>query len=196
MTAYTYQGGAKAPPFSRSMIERLKKDPEYIARAGRAAYVVDFAASGLEDYERNSTRVHHEDPKANCWSSSSRLLPDMHLPVFDVDVLRAEAESKVNLHIGVLCGSPRFDINTHIRWVPSTTEGHHHVYVEWAVEWDPYLAALKVLANEGVVEHGYARAAEARGQTFVRMPHVKRPPRPTTVEMKVVPAVAPDDGYF
>lgn len=178
-------------------LEKLQDDPKYIAKAGRVPYKVDFSAT---DYDGLAHCKPAPLAEANCWSSYSRLLSHMHLPVFDVDIDKdrpaaasplagmypivtdgmstlyreVTVEEAVRRLMVRACGG---DETIEINWVPSTTKGHHHVYVEYALTIDAYLATLMVMEHLSIIEHGYCTAALSRRATFVRLPGVLRDPR-------------------
>lgn len=69
---------------------------------------------------------------------------------------------------------PVLDIDIPARLLPSSTPGHHHLYLDIDVPWDKYEALLKALADARVIEEGYVLAALERKATFVRLPWVKK----------------------
>jgi hypothetical protein len=77
------------------------------------------------------------------------LAPKMHMPVIDIDLP--------------------------CTLVPSTTEGHFHLYIDKEVSWSDYCRLLSAMVDCGIVEEGYYAAALRRGATFVRMPGVRKP---------------------
>lgn len=79
-----------------------------------------------------------------------------------------------NLHQTGDYPCPVIDLDLPCRLIPSSTEGHFHLYIDRAIPRDKYLAMLKAMADAGVVEKFYAEAAEMRGATFVRPPWVKK----------------------
>lgn len=177
-----------------TLADKLKNDLEYVALAGRVPYVVEFSKDGddTDEYNSNWDRRHVKataatKAQANCWSSECRMLPGWHMPVFDVDVPRDKTvpaplpiipgQSAAVEHVVEFWIAHMYHRYVPVRWVPSTTEGHHHVYVDWPIEWEKYALMLGHLYNSGVIERGYWNASEARKMSFVRMPHVKRPPR-------------------
>lgn len=61
----------------------------------------------------------------------------------------------------------------HPAWlVKSSTEGHHHLYVDvpGGIPYEKYMRLLDALADCGVIEAGYASASKARGYTSVFLP--------------------------
>jgi hypothetical protein len=66
------------------------------------------------------------------------------------------------------------DIDLPAQLIPSTTEGHFHLYVDTVIEERKWEALLIALAEAGVIEPGYMRASIARGFTAVRLPWIKK----------------------
>jgi hypothetical protein len=162
-------------------LAKLKDDPEYIAKAGRKTFLVDF------DVPNYAVDYAEEVPieKANCYSSESRLIPGMHLPCFDVDYFPNEPAPQMGLLTmdDIITRSIRQYVpeKVAIRWMPSATMGHHHVYVEYALEWPVYLAILAELAVARIVERGYYNASQKQRATYVRLPgvpHDRTPKKP------------------
>lgn len=72
--------------------------------------------------------------------------------------------------------APVLDLDFPARLVPSTTEGHFHLYLDVAMTWRTYHDLLLALGRAGVLEPNYVAASLARRQTFVRKPGVVKPP--------------------
>lgn len=100
-----------------------------------------------EDYVAEKYEIVPEDA-ANLVTSSTGN-GDWHLPVLDIDVPH--------------------------QLVPSSTEGHSHLYLDVPVKWDVYVVLLRALADAGLVERGYVEASIEKGATMVRKPGVKKP---------------------
>jgi hypothetical protein len=65
--------------------------------------------------------------------------------------------------------SPILDLDFPARLVPSSTEGHFHLYLDGLeIDWDRYEPLLKALADAGVIGQGYAHFAIERRQTILR----------------------------
>lgn len=81
---------------------------------------------------------------------------------------------------------PVLDLDVPARYVPSTTPGHDHLYIDLpaGLTWEQYEAVLVALGNAGILEPGYVSAARRRHATFVRPQGVKKP-------AKEAPATAP-----
>lgn len=67
------------------------------------------------------------------------------------------------------------DVDHEAVLVPSSTPGHHHLYVDIPpVRWDDYVSFLQAAAKIGLVEQGYVDASIERGHTDVRLPWVQK----------------------
>lgn len=89
------------------------------------------------------------------------------------------------------------DLDVPAYLVPSSTEGHSHLYVDVKIPHHRYLALLSALADAGVIEKGYAQVSIARGHSDLRLPWVhKGDAAPAKVEAP--PAVPTEDlgGLF
>lgn len=71
------------------------------------------------------------------------------------------------------------DLDVPAKLVPSTTEGHTHLYIDIEVPDADYLSLLDVLAHVGIIERGYAQASQRRGHTSLRLPWVTKPSNST-----------------
>lgn len=66
------------------------------------------------------------------------------------------------------------DIDAPVKLVPSSTEGHFHLYIDVAVQWDEYKELLEALVGAGVLEEGYVEASIREGYTSARLPWIKK----------------------
>lgn len=66
------------------------------------------------------------------------------------------------------------DIDVPVKVLPSSTEGHHHLYIRHDMPWEDYVKLLDVLAEIGLVEEGYVEASKREGFTSVRLPWVTK----------------------
>ena len=89
-------------------------------------------------------------------------------PIQDALLISSETAASNHVHRPVL------DIDVPARLVPSSTPGHHHLYLDVDLTWGRYRDLLAALAAAGVIEDGYVRAAEARGATHARLPWVRK----------------------
>lgn len=69
---------------------------------------------------------------------------------------------------------PVLDIDFPVKLVPSSTEGHFHLYLDKEMPWSTYKNLLNALAAAGIIEKGYAAASIARGYSTVRLPWEKK----------------------
>lgn len=69
---------------------------------------------------------------------------------------------------------PILDIDIPMHIIPSTTEGHGHLYIDKELTWWEYKRLLGVLADCGIIEQGYLKVSLAREHTAVRLPWIKK----------------------
>lgn len=70
---------------------------------------------------------------------------------------------------------PALDIDVPCELIPSSTEGHFHLYFPTvALSWEDYRLLIEVLAKVGVLEPAYRDASFGRGQTLLRPPGVTK----------------------
>jgi hypothetical protein len=62
------------------------------------------------------------------------------------------------------------DLDVPATLVPSSTEGHSHLYIDVEMTWDQVVAIMDALVAAGVVEEGYAKASKKRRCTALRLP--------------------------
>ena len=73
---------------------------------------------------------------------------------------------------GIHCITIDVDYPTYA--IPSSTDGHFHLYIDYPMTWRKYKRLLKALAKAGVVEEGYVDASIRRKHTAVRVPWRKK----------------------
>lgn len=66
------------------------------------------------------------------------------------------------------------DVDVPAWLVPSSTEGHSHLYVDLEMSWEDYKEWLLASAKIGLLEEGYVNAAIQRGMTSVRTPWTRK----------------------
>lgn len=71
---------------------------------------------------------------------------------------------------------PVIDLDVPHRLIPSTTEGHGHLYLDVRMPWWRYVILLYGLRQAGVIERGFFWWSLRRGATFVRRPGVRKRP--------------------
>ena len=69
---------------------------------------------------------------------------------------------------------PVLDIDLPVKVLPSSTEGHHHLFIDKEMSWEDYEKLLNVLVEVGIVEPGYRNASVARKHSAVRLPWIKK----------------------
>lgn len=69
---------------------------------------------------------------------------------------------------------PVLDIDFPAKLIPSSTEGHFHLYLDKEMTWEQYEKLLLALVEADILEPGYVSASIARGHTCVRLPGVSK----------------------
>lgn len=69
---------------------------------------------------------------------------------------------------------PVLDFDFPAKLIPSSTEGHFHLYIDKVMQWEDFKKLLNVMAEVGLLEPGYVSASVARGFTAVRLPWIKK----------------------
>lgn len=135
-------------------------DTLYALATGRKTYF----QPNLDLYERHremgNARTEQSVEKANLLSSEVRT--DVHMPVIDCDY--------------------------GIQAIASTSPGHYHLYIDRELTWPQYKALLEGFYKAGLIEKRWYENAIRDKRTYVRLPHVKKQPRP--------PQAEPIDVYF
>lgn len=89
-------------------------------------------------------------------------------PEVDANVVSSQIEGADMMHTVML------DIDLPATLLPSSTEGHSHLYIDHPMPWEKYQTLLEALADAGVIEEGYARASIERRGTHLRIPGTKK----------------------
>lgn len=63
---------------------------------------------------------------------------------------------------------PCIDLDVPCRLVPSSTEGHYHLYIDVEIEREKYWEILRTLSEAGIVEEGFYALSVQRGASFLR----------------------------
>lgn len=71
--------------------------------------------------------------------------------------------------------APVLDIDVPCTYVPSSTPGHGHLYIDHQMTLDQYRRLIEVMVEVGIVEKGILCSLEQRGFTCVRLPWVTKP---------------------
>lgn len=69
---------------------------------------------------------------------------------------------------------PILDIDFPAMLIPSSTEGHFHLYLDRPMKWKVYKKLLQALAEVGIIEPGYAGASIERRASYLRLPGVPK----------------------
>jgi hypothetical protein len=134
----------------RPFMSNREKYPAFfkVARGLRSAVKVLTGESGDPDSLADSVLEYVPLEKANVISSSSGTSGLWHMPVLDID------------HECLL--------------IDSTTPGHHHLIIRKCLSWPDYERLLKVLAEVGILEHGYVGVSINRKSTWIRVPWARK----------------------
>lgn len=127
-------------------VNLINIDTIYAANSGRTLYV----KHDMDLYEQHgtsgSTPYAAKLEKANL--VSSEVEPDKHLPVIDMDFP--------------------------IRAIPSSTEGHFHLYIDQELTWAQYRAFLDGMFAAGLIQKGWYESAMRDKRSYVRLPHISK----------------------
>lgn len=85
-----------------------------------------------------------------------------------------ETANLISSELGYGFHAPVIDLDVPHKLVPSTTEGHSHLYIDVPMGWEQYSKLLRVLAECGIIEQGYCDASLARHASYVRKPGHKK----------------------
>jgi hypothetical protein len=148
--------------------------PPYV-QSHHLATLVTTAEDG--DYEGGAIRTDEPDKADVITSHTGEVTEDKRPkrtgPTNWLDLMEDSDLAPEHLHRPVL------DIDFPAHLIPSTTEGHFHLYLDKAVTWEKYERLLTVLGEVGILEQGYVDASIARGYSSVRLPWVKKPEAPS-----------------
>jgi hypothetical protein len=118
---------------------------------GMHSAVVDFETDSEEFATDNPQKIREDHTalaESNSVGSKVILSSNMHKPVLDLDM--------------------------DAMLLPSTTPKHHHLYINAEMTWHEYSLLLNVLGHVGILQAGYVRASHARGESFVRLPWIRK----------------------
>jgi hypothetical protein len=87
---------------------------------------------------------------------------------------KADAEVVSSQIVGTDEHIPMLDIDMDAVLLPSSTPGHHHLYIDKPIPWKKYKNLMKALADAGIIEEGYYTASVKRGYSALRMQGVKK----------------------
>ena len=69
---------------------------------------------------------------------------------------------------------PVLDFDFPCRLIPSTTDGHFHLYIDFHIEKSKYFNLLDAMQQAGLLQKAYVEHAKQRGYTAVRPPWVRK----------------------
>lgn len=70
--------------------------------------------------------------------------------------------------------APVLDLDIPHVYVPSSTPGHGHLYLDVPMDDESFWIFLELLSDLGIIEEGYFQASKARGYSAVRLPWIKK----------------------
>lgn len=86
----------------------------------------------------------------------------------------AQANSVSSNIKGTEMHRPALDIDVPCLLIDSTTPGHHHLYIDKPMPWEDYEKLIRVLAEIGILQQGYADVSIKRKRTWLRTPWTKK----------------------
>lgn len=94
---------------------------------------------------------------------------------------------------------PVFDIDFPVYCVPSSTEGHYHLYIEKDISWHQLYKILMAFRAAKIIQEGWFQGCVKRGFASVRPPWLKKGQKPKEpwkpVEAKVITDKQASDLY-
>lgn len=104
------------------------------------------------------------------WQDYEAGMPDREstLDLESAEASSSELWDKPGVHYALL------DLDVPAYLVPSSTEGHSHLYIEHEMSWEKYEALLVALGDAGILESGYVSVSRERKFTALRLPWVKK----------------------
>lgn len=128
-----------------------------------------------------------EDPNDPDYGGEAEILPDGLQVIHEAEVItswtgrREEPKPPAGPHDwSALAHQPEtfhrpvLDLDFDAALVPSSSAGHHHLYLDKVLTWSDYVKLLNVLAEVGLIEPGYRDASIAREFTAVRLPWITK----------------------
>lgn len=111
------------------------------------------------------------------WRSRQALTEEGYYSPDGVEIREPANDVTANL-VGSLTTTglhaPALDIDVPSRLIPSSTEGHWHLYMDVEMPWWRYRLLLFVLYKVGIIERGFYKMSVYRGQSFLRYPGVTK----------------------
>jgi hypothetical protein len=89
--------------------------------------------------------------------------------VNEADIIASSVKGAPGAHTIML------DLDVPAKLVPSTTDGHSHLYIDVVLEDTDYARLLRALREAGVIQRGFEKQLKSRGFTALRLPWVRKP---------------------
>jgi hypothetical protein len=99
----------------------------------------------------------------------AKILRD-HLPLAESN----SVGSKIISGYGAGAHMPVLDLDMDVMLLPSSTPGHHHLYIYKPMPWPEYSLLMNILAHVGILQPGYVRASHTRIESFLRTPWTRK----------------------
>lgn len=96
--------------------------------------------------------------------------PEKEEPIHKANLIT----SKFVTAFGTEYHAPVLDIDFEAELIPSSTEGHYHLFLDRAMSKELYFELLDVLARVGILQYGFVEGAKKRGASSVRLPWIKK----------------------
>lgn len=103
----------------------------------------------------------------------AKILRD-HIPLHESNSIGSRVITS-DRYIGhYMAHKPVLDLDMDVMVLPSSTPGHHHLYIDKALPWNEYSLLMNVLAHVGILQHGYVAASHHRAESFLRTPWTRK----------------------
>lgn len=140
--------------------------------AKKAAHVKErdkrIAALGGKEQER----VEDESYETEAYTR----IPDIQTDIAKAELISSQTSSGKH--------RPLLDLDIAATIIPSSTQGHGHLYIDRELTWKQYTKLLNVLADLKIIEPGYRGASIARGYTALRLPWIKKTEKDRELDKK------------
>lgn len=116
--------------------------------------------------------ITHETVRADIITESEDAVPTPWV-VKDIDQANM-ITSREQSSYGVRYHRPVLDLDFDAQLLPSSTPGHHHLFLDKMLTWEQYKKLLYALAEAGIVQRGFVDCSVDRGATSVRLPWIRK----------------------
>lgn len=90
------------------------------------------------------------------------------MSIEEADIITSQLADKPGYHTFMV------DLDVPARLIPSSTEGHSHLYVDVEMTWEKYQQILCALAGAGIIQKGYYLSSLRAKLTSLRLPWVRK----------------------